>query len=137
MRRELTRLRRAAPSGGTPFYRTIQLGIEKLKEEAGDDDRTDPTVNVLLILTDGGDNPSERDRDPVLAKTINELLRQTNDVEVVTTAAYDTSCRHLADVGVPELQNPSPHTCHNVRVDVDIDETLQDIVGELVDARKR
>jgi len=134
---ELGRLRRASPSGASPFYRTIQRGLKTLQDEASEDDPADPTVNVLLIVTDAGDNPSREDRNPVRPQKINSLLGRTRDVAVVTTAAYDRSCKYLAaDERVPELREP-PHRCHTVGVHAQIESALEKIVNELKDARKR
>ena len=73
----------------------------------------------------------------MLPQKVNAHLGRTRDVAVVTTAAYDTSCKYLAaDDRVPEIRE-LPHRCHTVGVHAQIDGAPENIVDELQDARKR
>ena len=75
-------------SGPTPLYNTIAAGVRALQSAARADEESSKKVNVLLIATDGADNPPDAVGSAGAATTagaLNRTLAQAGDVQVFVT----------------------------------------------------
>lgn len=124
------------PGGSTPLYNTIDAGIEALQLAALRDDEPADTINALVILTDGKNNPPRAMRRAGTATTARELnsaLADGGNIRVIVTAAFTKRCRKLF-ARVPALPEKN---CLTVRSASAIKRRLSDILARLEKGRQK
>ncbi len=129
LKRKLTPLVRQTGSG-TRLYETIFEAVQRLQR-----DWKPRTINAVIILTDGRDNGSKLNGEPLTEQLLDETLGPKDPdkpVYVFLTAAYDApKCRFLfRDVDAFE------HKCLDVDNDTDVQDAY-DKIQQRLDALAR